>query len=85
MPKVYITQQERDDAHAEEADNAVRLAVATRMMREGITQKLIAERIGLTAVTMSRRLAHPETFTIGELRRLRSALGLSDAETARCV
>ncbi len=85
MPKVHLTTASREESHADRADEALRIIVVTRMMRDGITQKEIAWRIGLTPVTFSRRLARPDTFTIGELRKLQNALGFTDAETMRCV
>lgn len=85
MPRVYLSEADRVGARAEAADEALRVIVATRMMRDGLTQKDIAGRIGVTPVTLSRRLAQPGTFTLDELRRLIGALGFTDAETARCV
>ena len=85
MPRVYLSEADRVVARAEAADEALRIIVATRMMRDGLTQRDIAERIGVTPVTLSRRLAKPGTFTLEELRRLIGALGLTDAESSRCV
>lgn len=85
MPRVYMSDADRMEARAASADEAIRVVVATRMMRDGLTRRDIAERIGVTPVTLSRRLAKPETFTLGELRSLIGALEFTDAETARCV
>ncbi|MEG1892059.1 MAG: helix-turn-helix transcriptional regulator [Clostridia bacterium] len=85
MPKVCLTQQQRDADHAKGANEALRVIVATRMMREHITQKQIAQRIWITPVTLSRRLARPGSFTLEELRRLFAALEFTDAEKTRCV
>lgn len=85
MPRVFLSSEERAADAARRADEALRVVVATRMMRDGMTQKALADRIGLAPVTLSRRLAKPETFTLGELRRMVAALELSEAETARCV
>jgi len=68
MPKVYLTQNDRADDRAASADEALRLTVATRMMRDRRTQKDIARSIGITPITFSRRLANPEGFTLSELR-----------------
>lgn len=85
MPRVYLTSREKAAAKAALADEALRVVVATRMMRDGFTQKALADRIGLTPVTLSRRLAKPETFTLGELRRMIVALSLSDTEASKCL
>lgn len=85
MPRVYMNEADRTSAHAASADESIRIIVATRMMRDGLTQKDVAGRVGIAPVTFSRRLAQPGTFTLEELRRLIGALGLTDAETARCV
>lgn len=85
MPRVYLSEADRVVARSEAADEALRVIVATRMMRDGLSRKDIAGRIGVTPVTLSRRLAQPGTFTLEELRRLIGALRLTDAESARCV
>lgn len=50
-------------------------------MRERvITQAQLAEKAGMTASTLSRRLADPQAFTVGELRRIFRALGVPEEE-----
>lgn len=85
MPKTFVGEKQRSTVHCENADEHLRVIVATRMMRDRLTQREIAKRIGLTPVTLSRRLAKPASFTIGELRRLSVALEMTDTETGRCV
>jgi predicted transcriptional regulator len=85
MPRVYLSEADRVGARAEAADEALRVIVAARMMRDGLTQKEVAECIGIAPVTLSRRLAKPGTFTLSEIRSLICTLGLTDAEAARCV
>lgn len=80
MPKVLLTAQARAEDHAEAANQAIRVAVATRMMRDGITQRQVAERIGITPVTLSRRLARPGMFTLNEIRRLAETLNFTETE-----
>ena len=85
MPKTYIGEKQRSIAHSADADEQLRVIVATRKMRDQITQKEIADRIGLSPVTFSRRLAKPEKFRIEELRRLSDVLGMTDTEIGRCI
>lgn len=85
MPKTCLTQSDHAADHAATADDALRLTVATRMMRDRRTQKDIAQCIGITPITFSRRLANPEGFTLIELRRMFTELRFSDAEIKRCI
>lgn len=85
MPKVYLTQEQREAAQAKSGDESLQIAIATRMVREGLSQAEIGRRIGMTKQTFGRRLKRPEDFTLGELRRLQSVLQLTDAEVARCI
>lgn len=85
MPKAFLTSSNRVSDHATTADEALRLTVATRMMRDRRTQKDIAQSIGITPITLSRRLANPEAFTLCELRRMFAELGFSEAEIKRCI
>lgn len=61
------------------------IVVATRMMRDGLKQADIAQRIGMTCPTFSRRMKNPSQLTLGELRKLQTVLRLTDAEVARCI
>ena len=47
MPKVYLTAAQREAAQAQSGDDALRIVVATRMMRDGLKQADIAQRIGI--------------------------------------
>ena len=85
MPKTCLTQSDRAADHAATADDALRLTVAARMMRDRRTQKDIARSIGITPITFSRRLANPEGFTLIELRRMFTELCFSDAEIKKCI
>lgn len=52
-----------------------------RRMREcGITQTELAGKAGISPSTLSRRLADPQAFTVGELRRIFRALGVPEEE-----
>lgn len=85
MPKVYLTDAQREAAHAQNGDESLQIAIATRMVREGLSQAEIGRRIGMTKQTFGRRMKRPEEFTLGELRRLASVLRMTDAEVARCI
>lgn len=85
MPKVYLTQAQREAAQAKSGDESLQIAIATRMVREGLSQADIAQRIGMTCPTFSRRMKNPSQLTLGELRRLQTVLRLTDAEVARCI
>ena len=85
MPKVYLTAAQREAAQAQSGDDALRIVLATRMMRDGLKQADIAQRIGMTCPTFSRRMKNPSQLTLGELRKLQTVLRLTDAEVARCI
>lgn len=84
MPRVYLTQVQRDAAKWERGDQALLVAITSRMLRRGLKQRNLAELLGISAPSVSRRLQHPETFTLEELRRLQAALSIPDEEMARC-
>lgn len=85
MPKVYLTDAQREAAQAKSGDESLQIAIATRMVRDGLSQAEIGRRIGMTKQTFGRRLKRPEDFTLGELRKLQAVLRLTDAEVARCI
>lgn len=85
MPKVYLTQAQREAAQAKSGDESLQIAIASRMVRDGLSQAEIGRRIGMTKQTFGRRLKRPEDFTLGELRKLQAVLRLTDAEVARCI
>lgn len=85
MPRILLTQRQRDESHAAQADEALRIAVATYRMRERISQKEVALRIGVSPPTLSVKLQRPEMFTLRELRRLASVLGITETEMSKCI
>lgn len=85
MPKVYLTTAQREAAQAHNGDESLQIAIATRMVRDGLSQAEIGRRIGMTKQTFGRRMKRPEEFTLGELRRLASVLRMTDAEVARYI
>lgn len=85
MPKVYLTQAQREAAQAKSGDESLQIAIATRMVRDGLSQAEIGRRIGMTKQTFGRKLKRPEEFTLAELRRLAAVLRMTDAEVMRCI
>ena len=85
MPKTNIISHARKDDHGKQANENLRLIVASRMMRDRRTQKSIAVAIGIEPVTLSRRLSNPSSFSLFELRALFSELHFTDAEIKKCI
>lgn len=50
------------------------------MKERGITQAQLAEKAGMTASTLSRRLADPGAFRAAELNKIFRALGVPEEE-----
>lgn len=85
MPKVYLTQAQRDRADAEKADDMLRVMVAAWKLKTGKTIDALAQQIGVSNQTLYRRIHSPEDFSIKELRRLATAIGLTKEQTQKCV
>lgn len=85
MPRVTLGTKAKAQAASEEANEALVMMVLARLRKDGVTQKALAEKVGVSTVTMCKRLKAPEHFTLGELRRLREAVGMTPSEIARCV
>ena len=85
MPKVYLTDAQREAAQAKSGDEYLQIAIATRMVRDGLSQTEIGRRIGMTKQTFGRRLKRPEEFTLAELRRLASVLRFTPTELQKCL
>lgn len=51
-----------------------------KMVEKGINAEKLAELIGIDRATLYRKLANLDKFTIGEARRIKTALGLSAEE-----
>ena len=85
MPKVYLTDAQREAAQAKSGDESLQIAIATRMVRDGISQSEISRRIGMTKQTFGRRLKRPEDFTLAELRRLATVLRSTPTELQKCL
>ena len=85
MPKIYLTDAQREAAQAKSGDESLQIAIATRMVRDGLSQAEIGRRIGMTKQTFGRRLKRPEEFTLVELRRLASVLRFTPTELQKCL
>lgn len=55
------------------------------MVQQGLTYAVLAKRLGVTSVTLKSRRAEPETFTVGEIRKLSKILGIPEREFAECL
>ena len=82
MPKVYLTDAQREAAQAKSGDESLQIAIATRMV---LSQAEIGRRIGMTKQPFGRRLKRPEEFTLAELRRLAAVLRFTPTELQKCL
>jgi transcriptional regulator with XRE-family HTH domain len=48
--------------------------ISSLMEERGLTVKALAERAGIPRMTLTRRLADPRTFTLGEVDRIAAVL-----------
>ena len=68
MPRVKpLTEQDR-------ANRKLRAQIVGRMKNESVTYKSVAETLGISVNTVYRRIDKPETFTVGEIWRLKKLL-----------
>lgn len=85
MPRVYLTDADREKARRENADSNIRIIVKIRLFDQKKTQKAIAEEVGISEMTMSRKLHNPETLTLKEFRGIIKSIGMTPDEIARCI
>ena len=76
MPKLKLSKTELQD-------RTLVGSIENRMRIQGIDKKETAERAGFKKSTFYYRLKHPETFDIGELRRVFTVLHYPDEEKER--
>lgn len=50
------------------------------MRERGMSQRKLADKVGMTQATLSRRMADPKKFRVGELEKIFRALGVPEAE-----
>jgi transcriptional regulator with XRE-family HTH domain len=69
------SEQERENFAAESLAVSIQLAIQRVMMRNGVSQKQLAERLGVSAARVSQILsAHGRNLTLGTLGRIAHAL-----------
>lgn len=73
MPKLKETQEQLKD-------NITRAYIAKNMALYNLTDEEVAIKLRCTKRTFQNKKKRPETFTLGELRRLCSVLKLSEEE-----
>lgn len=73
MPKLKESQEQQKD-------RIVRAYIAKNMVLYGLTDAQIAVELHCTKRTFQNKMKRPETFTLGELRKLCVAIKLSDEE-----
>lgn len=50
------------------------------MRERGLSQRQLAGKVGMTAATLSRRLADPKKFRVGELEKIFRVLNIPEEE-----
>lgn len=75
MPKLKLTQEQ-------EKDRLTRAYIAKNMELYSLSDEVVAMKLRCTKRTFQNKKKRPETFTLGELRKLCVAIKLSDEEKA---
>ena len=75
MPRLKVNE-------SEEKDRITRAYIAKNMELYNMTDEDVAVKLRCTKKTFRNKKKRPETFTLGELRRLCNAIKLTDEEKA---
>ena len=75
MPKLKVTEEQQKN-------NVTRAYIAKNMELYGLTDDQVAVKLRCTKRTFQNKKKRPETFTLGELRKLCTVIKLNDEEKA---
>lgn len=64
----------------EKENEAIRRAIKARIALAGMSRLEMSQRLGISTVTLAKRLGNPDSFTLREIRRLEQALHISFQE-----
>jgi len=79
MPRTYLTQSARNAAAAARADTEFKALVSAQLVRKGRDYVWLAQGLGVSRVTMYRKMGNPGTLTVEQVRKIACLLG-ADSE-----
>ena len=78
MPRVKQTE-------TEEKNRKARACIAKGMAMQDVNDEEVAKKLNVTKRTFQNKKKHPETFTLGELRKLSVVLKLTEEDRLMLV
>lgn len=73
------------ESDVQQKDRLTRACIAKNMALYDLDDEAVAVKLRCARRTFQNKQRRPETFTLGELRRLASALHLTDEEKAQLI
>ena len=85
MPRVTLTPEQRRQARTRDGDEALRIGLATALLKTGQTQRGVAERLGVNEAKISHIKADPGGMRLELFRDLVHETGMTDAAIVAIV